>query len=99
MSSEVGAELRISGVVQGVGFRYYTYRQAVNLGLTGWVTNEPDGSVLVVVEGDRSVVEELIEAVKVGPPSSSVSDVGVHWRPFKARFTNFEIRSGRSGNL
>ena len=44
--------VNVGGRVQGVSFRYYTRREAVTLGLTGWVRNESDGSVLVVAEGD-----------------------------------------------
>ena len=39
--SSVGAELRVSGMVQGVGYRYFCYRKANDLGITGWVKNQP----------------------------------------------------------
>lgn len=87
----VGAELRLRGVVQGVGFRYFTYRRAVELQLKGLVKNEDDGSVFVVAEGDRSAIEALIDYLKVGPSSASVSDVGVKWIPFTGQFDSFEI--------
>lgn len=83
--------MRISGYVQGVGFRYYCYQTAVGLGLNGWVRNEPDGSVAVAVEGERGLIEELIVQLKVGPPASSVNDVSVRWESFGGRFNSFQI--------
>lgn len=89
--SSVGAELRVSGMVQGVGFRYFCYRKAVHLGVTGWVKNEPDGSVRLLAEGDRSAVEALIVELKAGPPASSVKDVSVQWREFSGEHPDFKI--------
>jgi len=89
--SSVGAELRISGVVQGVGYRYYCYREALGLGLSGWVKNAPDGSVLAMVEGDRGVVEGLISQLKVGPASASVADVDIKWLEFTGQYKTFQI--------
>lgn len=89
--SSVGAELLVTGMVQGVGYRYFAYRHAINLGITGWVRNEPDGTVRLFVEGDRSVVEALIAELKAGPRSSSVSDVAVSWREFTGKHSDFRI--------
>jgi len=89
--NSVGAQLTIRGLVQGIGYRYYCYRAAKSLGLTGWVKNNPDGSVLVMAEGDRSLVEELIKELKVGPPSAGVTDVDVAWTEYTGRFRNFDV--------
>ena len=89
--NSVGAQLTIRGLVQGIGYRYYCYRAASSLGLTGWVKNNPDGSVLVMAEGDRSLVEELIKELKVGPPSATVTDVDVAWTEYTGRFRNFDV--------
>ncbi|MBI4720187.1 MAG: acylphosphatase, partial [Chitinivibrionia bacterium] len=59
--NSVGAHLRVCGLVQGVGYRYFCLRKALSLQLTGWVRNESDGSVSVLVEGDRGAIEALIE--------------------------------------
>ncbi|MDF1544329.1 MAG: acylphosphatase [bacterium] len=90
--SSVRAELRISGLVQGVGFRYFCHYTARNLSLTGWVKNEADGTVRSVVEGERSAVEALIADVKIGCRSSRVSDVAIQWAEFAGEFNDFEIR-------
>lgn len=54
-------EIRVSGRVQGVGFRYYTRYAAQDMGLTGWVRNESDGSVLVHAEGTAKQLQELAD--------------------------------------
>ena len=50
-------QARVSGRVQGVSFRWYTQERARQLGVTGWVRNDPDGSVLVHAEGEDDAVE------------------------------------------
>ncbi len=65
--------LRIAGVVQGVGYRAWMVRQAVRLGVCGWVRNRGDGSVEALVDGDPAAVEELLRACRRGPPGASVT--------------------------
>ncbi len=89
--SSVGAELRVSGVVQGVGYRYFCYRKASAMGLAGRVNNEADGSVFVAVEGDRGAIEAFLEELRIGPPSASVSGIDVRWVAFEAQFQSFDI--------
>jgi len=69
--------LRIYGVVQGVGFRYFVRKQALTLGLAGYAKNMPDGSVEVVLEGENEAIDMAIDACRVGPPSSSVARIDV----------------------
>lgn len=69
----VGA--RISGRVQGVGFRAWTQGQARKLGLAGWVRNERDGTVAVVFAGPPAAVAAMVECLWQGPPGASVSAV------------------------
>jgi len=90
--NHTGAEIVIRGVVQGVGYRYYCYRRAVNLQLTGWVKNDADGSVFVLAEGDRSAVEALIDELKVGPHSASVNSLSTKWLPSTGQYKSFEVR-------
>ena len=65
--------LRITGQVQGVGYRDWMVRQANRLGVSGWVRNRSDGTVEALVEGDAASVEELLRACRLGPPGASVS--------------------------
>jgi acylphosphatase len=63
---------RIYGLVQGVNFRSSTCREADRLGLTGFVRNEPDGSVRIEAEGNREAVEELLAFAEHGPTRARV---------------------------
>jgi acylphosphatase len=62
----------VFGIVQGVGYRYSTMRQASGLPVTGWVRNLPDGSVEAVVEGPAWAVDELQEWMAQGPSGAAV---------------------------
>ena len=67
----------VSGLVQGVGFRYFVCRRALSLNLTGWVMNLPDGRVEFQVEGPQTAVKEFLEKVREGPVFSRVEDLQV----------------------
>lgn len=64
---------RVIGVVQGVGFRYWTRREAQRLGLRGTVRNAIDGSVEVVAAGSPDRLQEFVRLLKQGPPGARVS--------------------------
>ncbi|MEM6678059.1 MAG: acylphosphatase [Pseudomonadota bacterium] len=70
-------QLRITGRVQGVGFRYWTRDRAQALGLSGWVRNEPDGSVSALIAGPAAALDQMLEDCKSGPPGAAVRDVAV----------------------
>jgi len=65
----------VEGVVQGVGFRHFTWRLAGRLGLSGWARNLPDGSVEVVAEGDPELLGRLEQELKKGPSFAAVTNV------------------------
>lgn len=71
------AHVHVSGMVQGVAFRYYAQQKAQELGLAGWVKNLPDGRVEAVFEGDPVRVREMIAWCESGPSSADVEDVTV----------------------
>ena len=71
------AHLRISGRVQGVGFRYFMDRKARELGVNGWVRNRHDGTVEAMVQGSPEAVEAMIAAARQGPRAAIVTDVKV----------------------
>jgi acylphosphatase len=83
----------VSGVVQGVGFRYYVYRNALALNLNGFTQNLYTGQVLTVVEGKDTFVKELINKIKIGPPHAAVKNCNVSWEVYKNEFESFEIKS------
>ena len=79
----------VTGRVQGVFFRESTRREAMNLGLTGYAINLPDGSVEIVASGDRGAVDALESWLHVGPRMASVSAVTEQEAPQK----NFDLFS------
>ena len=85
------AELLVSGKVQGVWFRDYVKRSAVGLDLKGWVKNNADGTVSVKVEGEKKIVEDLIELIKIGSRMSRVDNVSVEWSKADNKYQDFKI--------
>lgn len=82
----------VHGMVQGVSFRYYTQRQARQLGLRGFVRNRSDGTVEVVAEGPRRAVEELYSWLHSGPPMAEVREVEASWGTPHGGWASFEVR-------
>lgn len=82
--------LVVRGVVQGVGFRYYSDKQAKRLYLSGWVRNQQDGSVEIEVQGEEQLLLEFIEWVHQGPTNALVESVDITELPQKKE-TGFSI--------
>ena len=85
--------VRVEGIVQGVGFRAFTLRQAQQLGLKGWVRNRWDGSVEVVAEGPKGALEDLVRRLERGPISAQVTRTEITWEPYQGEFTTFRVRA------
>lgn len=81
----------VHGVVQGVGFRYHTQLQAQQLGVLGYVRNQPNGTVEILAEGEASPIQALLEWAKVGPASARVSHLDIEVLPAQGTFTTFSI--------
>ena len=69
--------LMIRGVVQGIGFRAWAEREALSLGLKGWVRNRVDGAVEMLLAGPPDEVAAMIERCRKGPPLSKVEAIDV----------------------
>ena len=83
--------IRVSGRVQGVFYRASTRDKAKELGLSGWVRNEPDGTVYVEAEGSKEALDQLIDWWKQGPPRAKVENV--HYEVGEVvGFGGFEVR-------
>ena len=83
---------RVYGRVQGVAFREYTRREAVRLGLFGWVENLPDGTVDVIFEGETVHVETLLAWLAIGSPFSRVTRVEYNIEPPVGESSSFFIQ-------
>ncbi len=82
--------LLISGVVQGVGFRYSMMAQARLLGITGWVRNRRDGSVEAMIAGDAAQIEAMLAWSSIGPAGGAVEKLVVE--SAVGDFQDFELR-------
>jgi acylphosphatase len=87
-------EAVVRGRVQGVGFRFWAVREAMHLGVDGFVANEADGSVRVVAEGTRAALHRLVARLEEGPPAALVERVGTRWEPARGMAGGFRIESG-----
>jgi acylphosphatase len=85
-------EVRISGRVQGVGFRWWARSRAESLGLTGWVMNEDDERrVAIVAEGPPDRLDLFEQLLRDGPPSARVEEMDARREPASGTFSRFEI--------
>jgi acylphosphatase len=82
---------RIRGRVQGVGYRFFTQRTALRLGVRGWVRNLPDGDVEVHAEASATVLQSFRAELERGPRFSEVREV-LEKSMELARFSSFDIR-------
>ncbi|MEM4914920.1 MAG: acylphosphatase, partial [Thermosphaera sp.] len=87
--------LRFYGRVQRVGFRRFVQESAQDLGLSGYVKNEKDGSVTVFVQGDDEAVAKFIEIVKSPPPPAFIKTMEEKEAKPRSKMKFFEIRYGR----
>ncbi len=92
MSELKRAIIIVDGVVQGVGFRYFVYRNAISLSLKGYTKNLITGQVLTEVEGELGMINELINKIKIGPAHAHVKNCVVEWKEYKNEFKEFEVR-------
>ena len=88
----VARRMVVSGRVQGVGFRYFAQNAAAREGVTGWVTNLPDGRVEAFIEGDEQSVTRVERAIRMGPPGARVDEVEVFDEDAGGAWKGFRIR-------
>ena len=92
MTDLVSVHAVVYGYVQGVFFRDFVSRRAIELGLTGYVRNLPGGAVEAHAEGERKQLEELIGHLKVGPPAAKVDKVVTNWSEYTGNYSYFSIK-------
>ncbi len=89
--------ITVEGLVQGVGFRWFVFRKAESLTLSGFVRNLPNGNVEVLATGPEGMLHELIKELRIGPRAARVTSLKIDWMPpssdvMKGEQTGFEIR-------
>ena len=82
--------VRITGKVQGVGYRIATVRQAHSLGVTGWVRNLEDGSVEGLLQGPHDRIDQMLSWLHIGPPAARVEEVDVREVQDERHYDRFE---------
>ncbi|MEV3900694.1 acylphosphatase [Mycobacterium sp. NPDC050551] len=82
----------VHGRVQGVGFRWWTRSRALELGLTGYAANKPDGRVQVVAQGSRDACERLLDLLQGETTPGTVSTVVADWSDAGEPITGFRER-------
>lgn len=90
--AEVRLTAWVHGRVQGVGFRWWTRSRALELGLTGFASNRPDGRVQVVAQGPREACERLLELLQSGITPGRVDNVVADWSEVRDSLEGFTER-------
>lgn len=83
---------RISGLVQGVGFRYFVLQRARSLEVRGFVRNAYTGDVEVRAQGTQGALDDFLAELRVGPRSAYVRGLRVDWHEEDEMYNTFEIR-------
>jgi acylphosphatase len=85
-------ELIVTGHVQGVSFRLSVQRWSRDLAISGFVTNQPDGSVYILAQGLSSQLEQLIQKCYAGPERAKVNQVTTKFVPITRQYQSFSIK-------
>jgi len=85
-------EIKISGRVQGVGFRYFVNKKANELEIKGWVKNTRDGGVLVLAQGNKTNLETFIDYLRIGPSMSRVNQISKVEMKIVNEFSEFVVK-------
>lgn len=85
------AILNVYGKVQGVGFRFYTHKKAIELQISGFVKNMADGSVYIEAEGESAQLEEFVNWCEIGPSWARVSKIERQNTP-PANYSGFSVK-------
>lgn len=91
-SGTVRVRLVITGLVQGVGYRYFAYQSADRCGVTGWVRNRRDGAVEAQAQGPRSRVDAFVARLRIGPRWGHVDAIDVSEAPVIDGEESFTVR-------
>jgi acylphosphatase len=88
----ISTKISVSGVVQGVGFRYFVYELANSFNLAGYVKNLYSGDVEIEVEGDENIINAFIKEINIGPRHGHVTGLNVVAGSYSGKYKKFEIR-------
>ncbi|HEY6838489.1 MAG TPA: acylphosphatase [Geobacteraceae bacterium] len=89
---KIRAMVTVSGLVQGVNFRFHTQQTAHRLNVNGWVRNLPDGRVEGCFEGEERDVKDLVDWCRRGPDWARVDDIEVTSEDYRGEFNDFIVK-------
>lgn len=81
----------VTGLVQGVGFRYFVQARAIKHGVGGWVRNMDDGSVELLAEGEADALDPFLDAIRIGPRAAHVTDLRIERTLIVKAIEGFDI--------
>ena len=85
-------EIKITGRVQGVGFRYFAHLKATEIGIKGWVKNSREGGVLIVAQGNENDLNTFIDYLQIGPTRARIDKISKYKMHTLNDFSGFEVR-------
>lgn len=85
------AKIIVKGMVQGVGYRYFCYKKALQYEITGYVKNLFNGDVELETEGEKNMTAEFIKDLKTGPLNAYVKSVNVEMLPYENKYQQFNV--------
>ena len=88
----VARQIRVSGRVQGVGYRVSLQEEARKLGVSGWVRNRSDGTVEALLQGSPRAVDALLDWARCGPPGARVTGLAESAAEHEPVHSRFELR-------
>jgi len=91
MNIDKRIKIRYRGNVQGVGFRFAVKHQAEHYDISGFVRNEPDGSVLIVAEGGQGCLDSFLDAIERSHVGAHIRDKSIEEEEYRGEFKGFGI--------
>ena len=85
-------EIKITGKVHGVGFRYFAYQKAIEIGILGSVKNSRDGGVLIIAQGDETDLNTFTDYLQIGPTRARVTNTSKYEIQSLSNFKKFIIK-------
>lgn len=90
-TERIAITVEVSGLVQGVGYRYFVQNCARDYGVTGWVKNQSSGAVAALFEGEEKAVLQLIDCCRQGPHLAEVERLDMKVEEYRGDFSDFLI--------
>jgi acylphosphatase len=85
-------EIKITGRVQGVGYRYFAVQKAKEMDINGWVKNLVDGSVLIIAQGIEEEIKTFTDYLYIGPTRSRVDKISTCVMQITTVFDSFSVK-------